>query len=237
MCSTGNEAHRPCMRARRSRRPATASRARWTSTARRPGAGGCCSSRTCRSAGRSSTRCTPPGAPPCPLPHPTLTLLQTRSSSPTCAGASLPCTCTLPRPALPYHVGKLCSMQSETHTAYQRGVHGSASPLLGPALPLTQTCMCGDMHLHYFAQQRRARAGQACFKAGLHAVRFRCFPALIFAKFFVLQGAALPGTCCVRRAVAGHRCAFTPDQHVTHVQTFNLYALGSPSALGRRPSP
>ncbi len=59
------------------------------------------------------------------------TLLQTRGSSSRCAGPSLACTCPLPRPAPPYHVGKLCSMHPGTHTACQRGAHGSASPLLG----------------------------------------------------------------------------------------------------------
>jgi len=47
-----------------------------------------------------------------------------------------------------------------------------------------------NMHVwgHAFAQQRRARAEQACFKAGSRAVRFCCFPALLFANllFFCL---------------------------------------------------
>ncbi len=180
-------------------------------------------------------RCTLPGAPPAQLPHPTSTLLQTCSSCQHALGLHSR-TCPLPRPAPPHDVGKLCSLQPGTHTAFQRGIHDSASPLLGPALPLMQTCMCGDMHLHHHAQPRRSRAEQACLR-WVARCAFWLFPSVAFCYIFVLQVAALPGTCCVCRAVAGHHCASTPHRPVHACADFNLSALGSPSALGRRPSP
>ncbi len=98
---------------------------------------------------------------------------------------------------------------------------------LGPALPLTQTCMCGDMHLHNSGAPGQSRLASRLGRAlCVFAVSQRCF--LLICYFFVLQGADVPGTCCVRREVAGHRCASTPHEPVHACADFQFECFGVP---------
>jgi len=170
--------------ARRSRAPATASRARWTSTARRPGAGGCCSSRTCRSALTQFYAVYPARCSPCQLPHTTQPFSKRAAALQDALG--LHSHVLAPCPVLHRHI-MWASCAACIQALTQRA---SAAPTAVHRRSWACPAVDANMHVwgHAFAQQRRARAEQACFKAGSRAVRFCCFPALLFANllFFCL---------------------------------------------------